>query len=93
MSVHFEKVMKEDLWLCDKCGEGFDQRIWHCPWCHHHWLMDEDECRNCYLVKRRGNGVLVSLCGSRKATKKQQRIFWERVERLCEGVKAKDGGG
>jgi hypothetical protein len=36
------------LFVCP-CGESFDRQVWHCPICSHHWLMHQDECRNCYV--------------------------------------------
>lgn len=33
------------------CGEPFTERVWHCPLCHHHWLMKDRECRNCHKVE------------------------------------------
>lgn len=29
------------------CGEQFDQKVWHCEQCGHHWLPDSDYCNNC----------------------------------------------
>ncbi len=34
--------------LCVACGERFDRQVWHCPGCAHHWLLSEEQCRNCY---------------------------------------------
>lgn len=34
------------------CGELFDVKVWHCPRCNHHWLMNDEECRNCHKEKR-----------------------------------------
>ncbi len=35
-------------WVCKACLDIFDQQVWHCPWCAHHWLMHEKICRNCH---------------------------------------------
>lgn len=39
--------------LCLSCGELFNQHVWHCPECHHHWILAKgDTCANCYLTRR-----------------------------------------
>lgn len=30
-----------------ECGETFDQQVWHCKKCDHHWPMSRQECWNC----------------------------------------------
>lgn len=36
---------------CEDCGEIFDRRVWHCPYCDHHWLTDRRDCANCHHDK------------------------------------------
>lgn len=38
-----------DGFRCPVCFEVFDQPVWHCPNCAHHYLDHEFTCRNCYL--------------------------------------------
>lgn len=39
---------------CVRCHHDFDRRVWHCPGCDHHWLIGDDECRNCHEFRREG---------------------------------------
>jgi hypothetical protein len=36
------------VYYCKACQEPFDQEVWHCPGCDHHWQVDDRECRNCH---------------------------------------------
>lgn len=33
---------------CPICNELFDRKVWHCPKCAHHWLLEDTTCKNCY---------------------------------------------
>lgn len=48
------------LFVCPQCNEFFDQKVWHCRKCHHHWLTDmTDHCKNCHKQGRIGCRVAV----------------------------------
>ncbi len=32
---------------CSDCGEVFEQPVWHCPVCAHHWHEQDTACPNC----------------------------------------------
>jgi len=51
--------------LCPKCLDWFFEPVWHCPGCDHHWLVGDDECRNCYRYKRRRDGSIREIRGRR----------------------------
>lgn len=38
------------IFTCLTCGEVFDAQVWHCPTCHHHWLLQDQECKNCHAA-------------------------------------------
>ena len=33
---------------CDDCDEFFNEAVWHCKSCDHHWPMYRDQCWNCH---------------------------------------------
>jgi protein gp37 len=35
-----------------------DVEVWHCPGCAHHWLLGDDECRNCHKFERHEDGSI-----------------------------------
>jgi protein gp37/transposase-like protein len=46
---------------CSKCGAGFDEEVWHCPGCDHHWLTMDTECKNCHLFVLLDDGSIESI--------------------------------
>lgn len=36
-----------DNWLCSECGDSFSAKVWHCPYCAHHWPEGQEVCKNC----------------------------------------------
>jgi predicted RNA-binding Zn-ribbon protein involved in translation (DUF1610 family) len=42
------KLKDIPLFTCPDCGEVFDEEVWHCSECDHHWLMEREECWNCH---------------------------------------------
>lgn len=54
------RKMEDDgryVFTCPDCGDIFNQEVWHCPTCHHHWLDSRGYCGNCYGA-RPGAGPL-----------------------------------
>jgi protein gp37 len=52
-----------DIFACPACGEAFDADtpVWHCPGCDHHWLIGDDECRNCHFFERLEDGTVARI--------------------------------
>jgi hypothetical protein len=42
-------------YLCD-CGEEFEEDVWHCPICDHHWPQTRQSCWNCHAYNRKDGG-------------------------------------
>ena len=41
-----------DVFVCSDCQDIFDNEVWHCPDCNHHWPMSRDVCHNCYTTPK-----------------------------------------
>lgn len=37
-----------DVFICPVCNDIFDNEVWHCESCNHHWPMHRETCHNCY---------------------------------------------
>lgn len=37
-----------DVFVCPTCNDIFDNEVWHCQSCNHHWPMYRETCHNCY---------------------------------------------
>ncbi len=44
------------VFVCPTCNDIFDNEVWHCRTCGHHWPMSRDTCHNCYEPRVRANG-------------------------------------
>ena len=36
-------------YVCEVCRERFQVKVWHCPFCDHHWPV-EAQCGNCHRI-------------------------------------------
>ena len=43
-----EQVDDPTDFVCPVCQDRFDESVWHCLDCHHHWTMDRRYCATCH---------------------------------------------
>jgi hypothetical protein len=46
-----ESLRNKVTHLCRWCGDAFDEFVWHCQACDHHWTAGETKCRNCHRLR------------------------------------------